>query len=79
MEVSLAHMLISPPDKSVQEEGSWFPLLTAKEGRYVWKHWDAIKHHARADILGVAFALGCPYIQDIHTRYHQGVNLPAVD
>lgn len=80
MEVPLSFVL-----KVRSPHTNWDATFTDQEGRYTLENWEAIKHHARADLLGVSYELDGTYIQNIarhsqspsvvQSRYRQGVKM----
>ena len=80
MEVPLSLVLMKRTMQS-----NWDETFTRQEGQYTWDNWDAICHHARADLLNVGYALDGQYIRNIarhcqsptiiQSRYQQGVKM----
>jgi hypothetical protein len=67
---------------------NWDETFTREQGQYAWDNWDAIRHHARADLQGIGYALDGRYISSIascavlgptlvQSRYQQGVKLAS--
>ncbi len=84
MEAPLSFVLMKQTTQS-----NWDETFTRQEGQYVWDNWEAIRHHARADLLGVGYALDGQYIRNIarhcqsptivQSRYQQGVKMATED
>jgi len=81
MSIPLSFMLKKGPT----QQTNWGATLTKAEARYAYSKWGAVRHHARADLQGVGYALDRRCIRNIarhsqsasmvHSRYHQGAKL----